>query len=160
MGYLLHYPSRIKVDNIIISININDLIKYPLLAVLPSSEKADYPVYLQVHPRSSGVFWEVMASEGFRQTTLQTPMGEVLSLYKRLTDDLDLHVRLMQDGKILQEIEPHRYSLSHLSSFLFPAVFPCFYEVKSILDRHRIPYRILYNGRECEVVEVKSFLIE
>jgi len=171
MPYLLVYPYKILIDGYTKTIDLVDIIKHPLLSIFPYPDKVNYPVYLKlninripVYPRTSGVCWvdvvrECLRKEGFRETSFHVKKGEMLSMYRRV-GKLDVHTRIMKDGSVLSEIEPSRYSLSHLTTFLFPTVLPCLYEVKTVFDKHKIPYKIMHEGEECKILSFRTYFLD
>jgi len=83
-------------------------------------------------------FREKLESIGFREPLLQEDHGQVYGLTKRLTEDTQIHVKVINNGIIEAEMEyPPDYPFAHLNS---EHSYSAHDEIKMILNHFRMTY--------------------
>ncbi len=155
--YLLHYPYKVKVGETIYTISLLEILQSATHSILPSTHKINYPVTIKTKLRPKEVAHK-LSSHGLRPTSISQNFREVLSYYGPLecNPEIDIHVRMLSGNVLIGELEPHRYTINHLFTMLFPCILPCVYEILYLLDGEG---ELMYRGKPCEVIENRQWVL-
>ncbi len=95
---------------------------------------------------------KALLEDGFKDTPLQIEKpNQAFGLIKKLISPWELHIRGFFDGTLSSEIEISREYLEHLNDrYRFFAV----KELIDILDRHKVPYKII--GKKPQAIHLEE----